>query len=100
MDLPKVYQNTNISLETHDQNIFYSNKETPTPKHTDIKSRIDQIFTDKTFIYKAKVEIIIDNKTTLATIIGKTKEYLITMNNELIPINKIQDIKKLDNNLV
>lgn len=100
MYLPKVYQNANISLETNDQTVFISNKEMPTSKSIDIKSKIDRIFNNRTFIYKANVEILKNNENIEATIIGKTKEYLITMENELIPIRDIQDIKKLDKDLV
>lgn len=95
MDLPKVYQNNNINLDNHDQTIYYS-KDKVLKNNSNIKDKIANIFNRRSYIYKINVEIEDNDKTYSTTIIGKTDKYLITINNELIPINNIKDIKKLD----
>lgn len=95
MDLPKVYQNNNINLDNHDQTIYYS-KDKVLKNNSNIKDKIANIFNRRSYIYKINVEIEDNDKTYSTTIIGKTDRYLITINNELIPINNIKDIKKLD----
>lgn len=95
MNLPKVYQNNNINLDNHDQTIYYS-KDKVLKNNSNIKDKIANIFNRRSYIYKINVEIEDNDKTYSTTIIGKTDKYLITINNELIPINNIKDIKKLD----
>lgn len=95
MDLPKVYQNNNINLDNHDQTIYYS-KDKVLKNNSNVKDKIANIFNRRSYIYKINVEIEDNDKTYSTTIIGKTDRYLITINNELIPINNIKDIKKLD----
>lgn len=95
MNLPKVYQNNNINLDNHDQTIYYS-KDKVLKNNSNIKDKIANIFNRRSYIYKINVEIEDNDKTYSTTIIGKTDRYLITINNELIPINNIKDIKKLD----
>ena len=96
MNLPKVYQNNNIDLDNHDQIVYYSrNNQISNPSYS-VKDKIANIFNKKSYIYKINVEISDNNRTYSTTIIGKTDGYLITINNELIPIKNIKDIKKLD----
>lgn len=96
MNLPKVYQNNNIDLDNHDQIVYYSrNNQINNPSYS-VKDKIANIFNKKSYIYKINVEINDNNRTYSTTIIGKTDGYLITINNELIPIKNIKDIKKLD----
>ena len=61
-----------------------------------IKDKIDNIFKSKNYIYKINVEIELINDKIKCTIIGKTKNSLITIDNKLININDIVDIKKID----
>lgn len=96
MDLPKVFQNNNINLDNHDQTIFYSKNNKEYNSNSNIKDKLASIFNRKSYIYKINVEIVDNNKTYSTTIIGKTDRYLITINNELILISSIKDIKKLD----
>ena len=61
----------------------------------DINKKIDKLFKSNNYIYKIDVEIILINDTIKCTIIGKTKNSLITIDNKLISINDILDIKKI-----
>ncbi len=97
MDLPRVYQNNNINLDNHDQIVYYSkNNDIDQNYSYNIKDKLRSIFNKKSYIYKINVEIETSSKKYSTTIIGKTDTYLITIDNELIPIKEIKDIKKLD----
>lgn len=61
----------------------------------DVSKKIKEIFNSSDYIYKADVEIELKNgKKIIERIIGKNKKYLITIKNELIPIDNIVNIKK------
>ena len=62
----------------------------------EINKKIDNIFKSKNYIYKIKVKIKLNDKDINTSIIGKTNTHLKTINNELININDIIDIKKVD----
>lgn len=96
MTLPKVYQNKNIGDINNDQEYFYSLNPQPVYKiertEEDIKVKINKLFQSQKFIYKIKVIIVTSNGEKETTIIGKTSNELITIDNDLIPINDIIDI--------
>lgn len=59
-----------------------------------INQKINEIFKSSNYIYKADVEITLKNGKVTKRIIGKNSNNLITMDNELIPISDIIDIKR------
>lgn len=62
-------------------------------KEKTITQKINEIMNSKKYIYKIPVKILINNEERTIQIIGKNKQNLITINNELIDINQIEDIK-------
>ena len=98
MDKPKMYKgevrkefNNNRSIyasynDNNNRNISYDVSE--------IRKKINDIFSSYDFIYRTKVNIVIDNKIVIKKIIGIHENNLVTIDNELIPINIIQDIYK------
>lgn len=62
-----------------------------------INRRIKDIFNSPNYVYKANVSIIMDdNKNLKKTIIGRTNNSLITIDDELIDVSKIIQIDFLD----
>ncbi len=61
-------------------------------KFLSIKSKVNNIFASKNYIYKADVVIKLKDNIIERRIIGLQNEQLITMENEMIPINEIVDI--------
>ena len=104
-ELPRMYQNkfnkqfTNVqkTYSTLDRNDTYEE-----PKKTKrefnkndlytVEQKIYNIFKSPTYIYKADVVIVTDNEILEKRIVGKSRDNLITINNEYIPINIIRDI--------
>lgn len=59
----------------------------------EVSRKINDIFKSSSYVYKASVEIITKNGTLIKNVIGKSRDMLITIDNELIPIADIEDIK-------
>lgn len=98
--LPDLYTNTfNKKIDNSLEYITIPNKiienKTALSKY-ELNKKIENIFKSKNYIYKIKVEITQKDKITTETIIGKTKNNLITIDNKLISINDILDIKKVE----
>lgn len=98
--LPELYTNSfDKKIDNSQEFITITNKSQkeikPLTKY-EINNKIDKLFKSNNYIYKIKAEIKLQNKTIAETIIGKTKNNLITLNNELINIDDIKDIKKID----
>ena len=79
MNLPSIFQNNNLRLDKLNDT-YYS--KTP-----------NNIFKSTSYIYKIEVIITTNKYTKPVIIIGKSNNYLITYNKELIPIKDIIDIK-------
>ena len=97
--LPKLYTNSfnekidnSLEYTTVREEVIEGNKLTK----YEINKKIDMIFKSKNYIYKINVLIKFNDKEFNTTLIGKTKDNLITIDNELIKISDIYDIKKVD----
>ena len=101
-ELPKMYHNkinktvnsiqkVYSSIENHENNELRQNKYSS----ISIDQKIEQIFKEKDFVYKADVEIITDAETIKKRIVARNQNNLITIDNEYIPISIIRDIYKV-----
>lgn len=98
-DLPKMYHSSINKEIDNVQNIystinneFDNNIRTTNYNKLDIEKKINNIFNSPNFIYKADVNILTDKGLLNKRIIAKRNGYLITIDNETIPINIIKDI--------
>ena len=106
--LPGVFANRISKDASHNINVSYtSNKDDRsiiTEEKKEIKSinsqnivqKINSIFASTRYVYKADVDITLKDKVIKRKIIGKNSMHLITIDNELIPISDITDIKFSD----
>ena len=93
--LPKVFQNKIEKKINNNNKFFYSankHKENDNAEPVDVRKKINEIFSSTNYIYKASVLIKLSDKTFNTKIIGRNKNYLITMDNKTIPIDEIKDI--------
>ena len=70
------------------------NKEIKISNEKNVNQKINDIFNSSTYVYKADVLIKLKNGEVVKKIVGRNSKHLITMDNELIPISDIVDIKK------
>ena len=61
---------------------------------SEVRKKINDIFSSHDFIYRTKVNIVIDNKIITKKVVGIYNNNLVTIDNEHIPINMISDIYK------
>lgn len=100
-DLPKVFNSSESKKFNNNSNIYYSSSDRSNMRDRDIKDtktitqKINEIFASPNYIYKANVEITLKDKKVTKRIIGRNKQYIITMDNNLIPISDIIDIRSI-----
>ena len=58
----------------------------------EIEKKINNIFKSENYIYTIKVEIVTDKGSFEKTLVGRNKQGLITMDNEIINIDTIKNI--------
>ena len=97
-DLPRMYRciinkklnniqdvYSSIYNEENKDNVDVNNK-------IDVENKINNIFNSCKFVYKADVNIVLENKTIKKSVVAKRNNMLITIDNEAIPIRLIKDI--------
>ena len=94
-DKPKMYQNKIDKKFDNNRYMFMSNDRDNSSRvfgSNDIRKKINDIINSNTFIYRKKVNIVIGNDTINRKIIGIYNNNLVTIDNEYIPIDSINDI--------
>ncbi len=92
--LPGIYANKIEKDLNNTQIVYYGKNNNEERKDTlSIESKINRIFNSSDYVYKKEVLLDLDNETVRKTIIGKTYKGLLTMDNEVIEISKIRDIR-------
>lgn len=107
--LPGVFPGKVKKNSGNNKQVFYSDKEdslildndagkTNTIKGVKIEKNVNQkindIFNSPKYVYKADVDIKLKNEIITKRIVGRNNTHLITMENELIPISDVVDIKR------
>ena len=95
-ELPKVFHNKIDKKFDNNRSVFYSNNTYEEDRSVDTRTvlqKINEIFSSPNYVYKANVEITLKDKKVTKRIIGRNKNYIITMDNDLIPISDIIDIR-------
>lgn len=96
-DKPKMYRNQEKKEFNNNRCIYASYNNNNTFKVYDtneIRKKINNLFSSPNFIYRTKVNIVIDNQILTKKVIGVYNNNIITIDNEQIPISLIQDIYK------
>lgn len=94
---PEMYRGTIKKEFNNNKNIYASYMDTNEIRVYDtseVRKKINDIFNSNSFIYRTVVNIVIDNKVITKKVIGIYNNDLVTIDNEHIPINIIQDIYK------
>ena len=94
---PEMYRG-NIKKEFNNNKSIYASysdkKEIKVYDTSEVRKKINDIFSSSNFIYRTKVNLLIDNQVLTKKIIGVYNDNLVTIDNEHIPINIIKDIYK------
>lgn len=103
--LPKVFANAIDKKLSNNETVYYEKKEVKEDREVNeqkktnglsdsfnLNQKINKIFGSSRYVYKADVDIILKDGKVSKRIIGRNKNELITMDNELIKISDIIDI--------
>jgi hypothetical protein len=96
-DKPKMYRCDKGKQFNNNRSVYVSYNDNNTFKVYDsneIRKKINDLFNSSTFIYRTKVNIVIDNQILTKKVIGVYNNNLVTIDNEHIPISMIRDIYK------
>ena len=103
--LPKVFANKIDKNLNNNEKVYYNKNEERKIEEKDplssiltVNQKINQIFSSARYVYKADVVITTKNGKLNKRIIGRNRNELITMDNEVININDIIDIEFKKNN--
>jgi len=97
--LPKVFANSFSKQISNNEKVYHVREENYRPIEgkalpvENINNKINALFKSSKYVYKLDVEITTVNGVSKKRIIGKNKTNLITLDNELIAIKDIVDIK-------
>ena len=101
--LPKVFANQINKNFNNNESVYVEKKEKVEEKKSlkpvtgkTINQKIQTIFNSRNYIYKADVEIEEKSGKRVIKVIGKNGNYLITIDNERIPIDSILDIRVVE----
>lgn len=98
-DLPKVFRNNADKKFNNNRSVYYSSNDVynniEVKDNRTVLQKINEIFASPNYVYKANVEITLKDKKVTKRIIGRNKDYIITMDNVLIPVSDIIDIKSI-----
>ena len=102
--LPKVFANKIDKELKNNATVYYDKNEVRNEQKDNsnsiftVNQKINQIFSSARYVYKADVIITTKNGKMNKRIIGRNRNELITMDNEVINVNDILDIEFQKNN--
>lgn len=102
--LPKVFANKIDKELNNNATVYYDKNEVRNEQKDNsnsiftVNQKINQIFSSARYVYKADVIITTKNGKVNKRIIGRNRNELITMDNEVINVNDILDIEFQKNN--
>ena len=95
-DLPRVYANPIDKEIRNNSDIYYGkSNETRSDKTVNVYEKINQIFASPHHVYKSNVLVKTKNGEIRTTIVGKSGNYLLTLNGERINMLEINDIERI-----
>lgn len=95
--LPKVYVSPIDKNLQNNKQLFYSKLTEESPNTKSILQKINDIFHSRNFVYKKDVLVTTKNGSKVISLVGRTNNALLSLDNERILINDILEIKEYEN---
>lgn len=92
--LPELYKNLNSKPIDNNKKVYYMKEEIRSNNQDSIKDQIEEIFNTLGYSYNIPVEIVTKEKTYKTSLVAKTKENVLTIDNQVIPISSIIQINR------
>lgn len=91
--LPKIYQNSIRKTINNNKTVCYLKNENTPYQTNNIEDTLDAIFNGMGYAYNIPVTLTTKYKTYNTSLITKTKNNVVTLDNDIIPLVDIIDIK-------
>lgn len=93
--LPELYKNLNSKPMDNNKKVYYAKeKDTRTFQTTTITEELDSIFHSLGYSYNIPVKLVTKTKTIYTSLVARTKENVLTIDNQTIPISDIIEITR------
>lgn len=92
--LPELYKNTNCKPKDNNRQVYYPTEKTK-QNNNKVEDELTHIFETLGYSYNIPVKIITKDKVYHTSLVTKTKENVLTIDNEIIAIKDIIDIIRL-----
>ena len=92
--LPELYKNPNSKPIDNNKKVYYMKEENRAINRNDIEEELNNIFNGLGYAYNIPVEIKTKNQIYHTSLVTKTKENIVTLDNNIIPISDIVSITK------
>ena len=95
--LPEIYKNNFTKKIKNNREVCYLRNEDviSTESNISIEEEINNIFSGIGYSYNIPVEIVTNKKVYNTSLVAKTRENVVTLDNEIIAIGDIKSIKRL-----
>lgn len=95
--LPEIYKNNFTKKIKNNREVCYLRNEDviSTVSNISIEEEINNIFSGIGYSYNIPVEIVTNKKVYNTSLVAKTRENVVTLDNEIIAIGDIKSIKRL-----
>lgn len=95
--LPEIYKNNFTKKIKNNREVCYLRNEDviSTASNISIEKEINNIFSGIGYSYNIPVEIVTNKKVYNTSLVAKTRENVVTLDNEIIAIGDIKSIKRL-----
>ena len=91
MNKPKLFKNENVNANN---NLEYTTLKNIEENNNEVEEVLNSIFNSFNSIYNTKVEIVLEDRIIYTRIISRTRNNIMTINREIIPIKDIISITK------
>ena len=91
--LPELYKNLNTKLIDNNKKVYYM-KEDRSVNTTSVENELNSIFNSLGYSYNIPVELVTKTSTYHTSLVAKTKENVLTIDNQTIPIRDIVRITR------
>lgn len=91
--LPELYKNNNMKPIDNNKKVYYmKNEESRTINNNTVEEELDSIFHSLGYSYNIPVELVTTKGIYYTSLVTKTKEHVVTIDNQIIPISEIRQV--------
>ena len=92
-NLPELYKNNNMNPIDNNKKVYYmKKKDSRELNNNSVEDELDSIFHSLGYSYNIPVELVTTKGIYYTSLVTKTKENVVTIDNQIIPISEIRQV--------